>query len=898
LTFIQFAVIGLGTGAIYALLGQGIVLIYRSTGVVNFAQGATAALGGYVFYELVADHGWAPIAGILAAAVVTGALGALIQVAVMRPLRASSPLTRVIATTGVFTVLIQIGFLRYGATTVFIPPFLPSGTVSLGSNTTVDVARFVLLAIGVGITLPLWAFYRFTRFGLATSAVAENELTAGAMGISPDAVALVNWTVGSALAGVSGALISSIIALTPQSFSLLVVPALAAAMIGGFRSFPLTLLGGLLIGMLQAELTNYVTAPGWADSAGFLVIAVWMVIRGQPLPLRGHLLERLPRVGLPKRLVPGLIGGLVVAFAAIAIGSETTQSSIAVCAGYGLICLSLVVLTGYAGQISLAQFALAGLGALIAGRLSAAAHFSLLPALIGGMLAAMGAGLAVGLPALRTRGINLAIITLGLGVAFQEIVLGNQNFLGGASGTTVRSERLFGLDLDPVRYPARFAVMAVILLAVAMVVVANLRRGSLGRRMLAVRSNERAAAALGIDVRVVKLVAFVSSAALAGLGGVVLAFQNPVVQFGQFNVVASIGVLVQTAIAGVGYLQAAIIGGLGYPEGLLSQVMSQVGNASDYILLVSGLIFFPTLALAPDGIASKANPLRPVLRLVERRREARKAPAPAIPLPVRVPEAELAVDAVSVSFGGIAALRDVSMRVRSGEVVGLIGPNGAGKTTLLEVISGMVGHQGGSVVLRGRSIERWSAYRRARAGLGRSFQSLELFDDLTVRENLLVASDGRSARGHLLSVLRPRHDQLAPAALAAVHELGLEQLLESRPTELSAGQRRLVGIARAVAAAPSILLLDEPAAGLDPAETRELGAVVAELARRWGLGIVVVEHDFSLVQSVCDRLVVLDHGTLLADGPTQEVARRADVIAAFVGRRESHATGLPEAGER
>jgi sulfate-transporting ATPase len=813
----------------------------------------------------------------------------------MRPLRGSSPLTRVIATTGVFTILVEIGFLRYGSDTVFVPPFLPNGFVSIGGGATVGVDRFILLGIAVVLTGLLWAAYRFTRFGLATSAVAENELTAGALGISPDRVALLNWTIGSAIAGVVGALISSIVALSPQTSALLVVPALAAAMIGGFRSFPLTLIGGLVIGVIEGELTNYVSAPGWAASTGFLVIAVWIVVRGQALPLRGHLLERLPRVGMPRLGLPAFGLGLLVSFVVIALGSQTTQGSVALSAGYGLICLSLVLLTGYAGQISLAQFALAGVGALVAGRLSEAQHFSMLAAAVCGVLAAMGAGIVFGLPALRTRGISLAVVTLGLGLAFQNIVLGNDNYLGGINGTTIGSESLFGFSFNPIHHPARFAVMAVIVLALAMVLVANLRKGSFGRRMLAVRGNERAAAALGIDVRTIKLTAFAIASGLAALGGVLLAYQNPVVQFNQFNVVASIGALVQTVIIGIGFLQSAVVGGLGNPQGFLPQILNGLGNASDYVLLASGALLLVTLVFAPDGVAAKGNPLSPLIALIDRHRKpAAVAEAPA-PEPVRVPAAELTAEGVSVSFGGINALDDVSLSVQTGEIVGLIGPNGAGKTTLIDVISGITRPRTGTIRFRGASIERWRAHRRARAGLGRSFQSLELFDDLSVRENLLVACERGTAWGYAKSVIRPGRRALTPTASAAVHDLGLSALLESRPTTLSAGQRRLVGIARAVAASPSILLLDEPAAGLDEAESRELGDVVVRLARGWGMGIAIVEHDFSLVQAICDRLVVLDHGSILAEGSTGEVTRREDVVAAFIGPTHKAAGREPQA---
>ena len=233
------------------------------------------------------------------------------------------------------------------------------------------------------------------------------------------------------------------------------------------------------------------------------------------------------------------------------------------------------------------------------------------------------------------------------------------------------------------------------------------------------RGNERAAAALGIDVRSIKLAAFALSSGLAALGGVLLAYQNPVVQFSQFNVVASIGALVQTVIIGIGFLQSAVVGGLGNPQGFLPQILNGLGNASDYVLLASGLLLLVTLVFAPDGVAAKGNPLQLVIALIDRRHRRTQEAEPPAPEPVRVEPAELVAEGVSVSFGGITALDNVSLSVRTGEVVGLIGPNGAGKTTLIDVISGITRPPSGAIRLRGQAIERWRAHRRAKAGLGR-----------------------------------------------------------------------------------------------------------------------------------------------------------------------------------
>jgi sulfate-transporting ATPase len=233
-------------------------------------------------------------------------------------------------------------------------------------------------------------------------------------------------------------------------------------------------------------------------------------------------------------------------------------------------------------------------------------------------------------------------------------------------------------------------------------------------------------------------------------------------------------------------------------------------------------------------------------------------------------------------------------------VVGLIGPNGAGKTTLIDVVTGFTRQHSGTVTLDEQPIDRWSARRRARAGIARSFQSLELFEDLTVRDNLRTASDRRDPLAYLSDLVWPGDPPLSSTAIAAVREFGLEDDLDRRPSELPYGRRRLVGIARAVATKPSVLLLDEPAAGLDERETAELGDLVRRLAREWGLAVLLVEHDVSLVMSVCDRIVALDFGIVIAGGTPDEIRRNEAVVAAYLGRDEDEGVpddGVPDDGE-
>jgi sulfate-transporting ATPase len=249
----------------------------------------------------------------------------------------------------------------------------------------------------------------------------------------------------------------------------------------------------------------------------------------------------------------------------------------------------------------------------------------------------------------------------------------------------------------------------------------------------------------------------------------------------------------------------------------------------------------------------------------------------------RVEPKALVVTGLTQRFGGLTALDDVALAVAPGEVVGLLGPNGAGKTTLIDGVTGYNRITAGTVCLGGEDVTRWSPSHRARAGLSRSFQSLELFDDISVRENLLAAADARDALAYVTDLVRPGSRALPAAVVTTVEELGLGDVLDRRPEELSYGQRRLVAIARAVVSRPSVLLLDEPAAGLDDTESAELGRLVRRLADEWGIGVLLIEHDVAMVLETSDRVVVLDFGKKIAEGTPAEIQASSVVRAAYLG---------------
>ncbi|MDS1115765.1 branched-chain amino acid ABC transporter permease/ATP-binding protein [Gordonia westfalica] len=898
---LAFLVLGLGNGAVFAALGLALVMTFKSSGVVNFATGAVALYAAYTYAFLRKGELLNPIPGfpttislgsdvgvavaVLISVVISAILGVILYLVVFRPMRMAPALAKAVAAIGLMLVIQALIALRVGENTPSVGPIFKVDTFKIGSSA-VPTDRLLLAVVIVGLAICAGLVLRYTRFGVATEAAAESEKGALVTGLSPDRIAVANWALSSATAGLGGILIAPIVPLNPVAYTMFIVPALAAALVGNFTAISVTVAAGLVIGMFQSEATKLQTTWDWMPDAGvaeavpLILIIGFLLIRGQPLPGRGAVIRQdLGRSPRPEHLlVPGIIG---VAAAVIALLTTSGSLRLAVIATmiYGIIALSQVVVTGYAGQVSLAQLTLAGVGAYSLSRLTENLDLPFPIAPLLAACAAMVIGVIVGLPALRVRGLPLMVATLALAVFCEAFWFRNPSLNGGLQGAPVESPSLFGIDLgigSGEGYPRlAFGILCLVVLTVVAYGVAALRRSGLGASMLAVRANERSAAAAGINVGITKLIAFAIASFLAGLGGALLAYQQTLATAGTYAVFAGIGLFAVTYVAGVTSISGALLAGVIAPGGVMYFVADKYGSFGDYYMLVSGILLVLTVVTSPDGLAG----------YLHKTPFPGRRPAPKVEHPVEdvsAPVAEtatatagspiLSVRDVTVRYGAVTAVHDVGFEVRTGEIVGLIGPNGAGKTTLIDAISGFAPAEG-SVALEGSAIDGLAPHRRSRAGLGRTFQDIELYGELSVAENLAIAArrapgDTSENVSNVLQMLEIGHLRDVPAA------------------DLSQGQRQLVAVARVLAGQPRVALLDEPAAGLDSTESRWLGDRL-RAARAHGVSMVLVDHDMDLVLSLCDRVIVLDLGEVIADGTPDEIRSSPAVVGAYLGTPSS-----------
>ncbi|MBX3284401.1 MAG: ABC transporter permease [Actinobacteria bacterium] len=623
-----------------ASLALGLVLSHRTSGVVNFAHAAMGMYVAFAFFEfretgdLVLPLIGLPsrfhllarptLASALAVALVLAAvLGLLVFALVFRPLRQAPALARVVASLGLLLYLQEVVRLRFpvaGAGVAARRPVLPDDPVRL-FGTVVTQNRLLLAALAVGATVVLGLVFRFTRFGLATRAAAGNEKGALLLGIAPDRIGAVSWAAASMLGGMAVILIEPISGVNATTTPLLVVPALAAALVGRLESFALATAAGLGIGMVQSLILSYAVRPdttwipSWLPTTGIqeavpvLLIVGVLVWRGDALPDRATIAgQRLPASPTPRHVGAWTAGLSVLAGVGLLTFGTSYRQALIVSLVYGLLTLSIVVVTGYSGQISLAQMAFAGVAGFTVIRL--AEHSVPFPVdAVLASLVATALGLAVAYPATRVRGMSLAIATLAMAVAVEQLVLASPPLSHGAGGSSAPPPTLFGIDLrvtgtGDANFRPAFGFTVLVVLVLCGLGVANLRRNRTGLRWLAVRANERAAAAAGIDVTRAKLGAFAVSSFLAGMSGVMMAYGTTTLSPSSFMVIGALVALALTYLAGVSSISGALVAAALAQAGLFTTFVNAQtdGAAGDYVFAISGLSLIVTAITAPEGI--------------------------------------------------------------------------------------------------------------------------------------------------------------------------------------------------------------------------------------------------------------------------------------------------------
>ena len=760
-TYVEFLLLGLGNGGVFAALAVALVVTYRSSGVLNFATGAQALYAAYTYSLLRNGQLLQPIPGLsptidigtslgfwpalLITLAVMGIMGSLAYLLIFRPLRNHRPVAKAVASIGLMGLLTAVVSYQVGTEVIEVNPIFPQNHISLfGVDISVD--RLLLAATIIGLGIVLTVLFRFTRFGLATRASAETEVGALVSGLSPDRIALVNWVISFMVCGLAGVLIAPLVPLVPGTYTLFIVPALAAAVVGRFHSLGWAITAGLGIGALES-LSVYINGvhPGFPAGAGeliplILVLAV-LALRGQTMPSRGTLTQvTIGRAPRPHWRPATAVIGSALGLGSIYIFTGNDRAALYTTMITSVIALSVVVVTGYTGQISLAQLTLAGVSAYILSTFASSWGIPFPIAPILSALVAAGAGLLIGIPALRVRGLMLGVVTLTFAAGVEAIWFNNNSIDGGASGLAIPTPRLFGMDLGigsgkDFPRPA-FGILCLIVLVAVAFGVSWLRTSRLGSAMLAVRADERSAAAAGINVVRVKLIGFAIAAFIAGLGGSLLAYQLGNVSFQDFDAFLGLVAFSVVVVAGITSVSGGILAGVISAGGILVALISSglgSGGVTSWYGIVAGIGVILTVIFNPDGIVGPTASFpgaaaRPRRHGPTRGRAGAVAsavpdahPSAATPVlaQVSVEPGELVASAagvgtnghtqtsgnekgpplldvqnLTVRYGGVLAVDSVSFTVEQGQIVGLIGPNGAGKSTTIDAICGFHGYLG------------------------------------------------------------------------------------------------------------------------------------------------------------------------------------------------------------
>ncbi len=912
-------------GAATGLLAVGLVLTYRTTRIINFAYGAMGTLGGGLAAGLTEGKGWnwgqAAIAG-----VATGvAVGAIVERLIIRRFANAPRLVLTVATIGLAQLLGGISF--YLPTWLGAPAFIPRVDTSLTDVTfNVDPVAFtgndllLLAAVPVVLSVLTWFLLR-SEAGMAVRGMAENMDRARLLGIPVNQLSLLLWSAAGGLAALTVVLRapSEGVQLTAAAGPTVLLPALAAAVVVGMRSLAGAFVAGVGLGVLNQLVLWNVDRAAPTPVVLLVVIVIALLVQRRSghradegesswsVVGVGHGLSRAYANLSEVRTAKTVLGAAVVV-AVLAVPVLGTDSQInfgTVTLAYALVALSLVVLTGWGGVVSLGQVAVMGVGAVVTANLIFDRNADLfvclgLSAVAGGVIA-----LVIGLPALRVSGQFLAVTTLAFAVAMEQYFLNPANNESWLPSQFDRPELWGALELADERW---LYALALGMLVAGVYIVRNLKAARAGRSISATRDNEKGAAAVGINTVETRLAAFIFAGMLAGVAGGLHAVALRGI--GQSTYPASTSLLV---------FSMAVIGGVASVGGTLAGValVSWTGYLfPDAQLLLTGVGLLAILLVMPGGLAQAFERVRDrFVHAVAVRRgmvdvdaveteeqevepghlAAIRRDASGAGLMVGSVRRErlgthlLTCEGVESSYGSLQVLFGIDMGVERNELLALLGTNGAGKSTVLKSIAGLLPPTRGRVTFDGRDITGLPAEEIARLGLSLVPGGKGLFPNLTVAENLRLASwmlrhDPATAQGMrdeavaMFPILGERHDQLAG--------------------DLSGGEQQQLSLAMAFVTRPKLLCIDELSLGLAPTVVDRLVEKVRAIHAH-GTTVVVVEQSVNVALLLCHRALFLEKGQVRFRGPTAGLLDRPDILrAVFIGGDGGQPGGIPAAPQQ
>ncbi len=914
---LPFVILGITAGSVYGLTGTGLVLTYKTSGIFNFAQGAVATVGAYVFYILHDELNLPAVPTALICVFVLGPVLGLGMEAMARRLADASATMQVVATIGL--VLVVQGFFSatFGTLARTFPAWLPQRAFDIG-GVFIGEDEMIITGIALAATVALFVFFRRTRLGLAMRGVVDNPELLDLGGTSPAAVRRWAWIIGSSFAVLAGVLLAPSLNLDATVLTLLVVQAFGAAAIGRFSSLPLTYIGGLVIGIAASIATKYVVTSsaalaGLPASIPFIVLFLVLIFTPRS-KLAGRRVSR-PRptaaYAAPARVQ--VTGAIVLGAVLLAVPHLVNAAQLPYWSDGMtdvILFLSLGLLVRTSGQVSLCQAAFAAIGATTMGHLTAGFGLPWGVALLLAGLAAVPIGAFIAIPAIRLPGVFLALATFGFGVTMEQMGYPLWLMFGSSSlGQAVNRPAFAQGDIAYYYLALAFAVLVSLM-------VMWLVRSRLGRLLRGMADSPVALATHGTSVVVTRVLVFCVSAFLAAISGALFGGVVHTVTSSDFTSFSSLTLLALLVIMPGREPWYAFAGGFALV--VLPSWISTGATVSDWLNVLFGVAAVQVaLGFTPankrlhrflDRIGGRRRPRGDAITeagpsaagafgVPAAKAAANGAiPAAAVPevasaaagpgSPGRGALAGLDLAHVTVRYGGHVALNDVSLTAPVGRITGLIGPNGAGKTTLFNVASGLLRPASGTLRLHGADMSALDPAARARHGLGRTFQKMELFDSLTARENVSLGREagqaGRRPWQHVAETRRDRRDR-SEGAEQAMALAGIAVLADRPVAALSTGQRRLVELARCLAGQFDVLLLDEPSSGLDGVETERFGEILTQVVAERGVGILLVEHDMALVMNICDYVHVLDFGTKIFQGTTAEVSSSDEVRAAYLG---------------